>query len=326
MHSLLVILSVMLIVLVCYLTLGVVRRLDGWGTRRDLQFWVLLVPCMSLLLSGGALFHVVYQDCLFSAPTWDYLLAVMMPVGMGLVVLGSLLFGVVRLVLVYRFVVRGSIEAPYELQELVNRQVEQLEISRPRLLVRVHNQPMALICGLWRPTLVLSTWMLEQLDQHELESVLAHELAHVARRDSLIIWLATILRDAFFYLPTTHIAYHQLQREKELACDDLAVELTYYPLALASALAKVWQELVREPTMGVAQSLAGQGDLFETRIERLMIGTIPVIQKNHSRAASLGVTTLSLISLTVLETISVVVILALMGCGPMTSILSLLIR
>ncbi len=41
-------------------------------------------------------------------------------------------------------------------------------------------------------------------------------------------------------------------------------------MALASALAKVWQELVSKPTFDVAQSFVEQGDLIETRIERLM--------------------------------------------------------
>ncbi len=85
------------------------------------------------------------------------------------------------------------------------------------------------------------TWMIEHLDRRELEAVLAHELEHAARHDSLVIWFATVLRDAFFYLPTSRVAYHQLQHEKELACDDLAVGVTHWPLALASALAKAWQ-------------------------------------------------------------------------------------
>ncbi|GHO95812.1 hypothetical protein KSF_058600 [Reticulibacter mediterranei] len=53
-----------------------------------------------------------------------------------------------------------------------------------------------------------------------------HELEHVARRDYLIMFLATVLRDAFFYMPTSWIAYRQLQREKELVCDDLTVGVT----------------------------------------------------------------------------------------------------
>ena len=52
------------------------------------------------------------------------------------------------------------------------------------------------------------------------------------------MWLATVLRDAFFYLPTSWAAYRQLSHEKELICDDLAIGSTHRPLALASALAR----------------------------------------------------------------------------------------
>src|SRR5439155_7584396 len=99
---------------------------------------------------------------------------------------------------------------------------------------------------------------------------LAHELGHVARRDYLVIWLATVLRDAFCYLPTSWAAYRQLQREKELACDDLAVAATNRPLALASALAKVWQQAVSAPTLATVQPFMEASEAIEGRIERLL--------------------------------------------------------
>jgi Zn-dependent protease with chaperone function len=47
--------------------------------------------------------------------------------------------------------------------------------------------------------------MVHTLDTQELETVLAHELAHHARRDSRITWWALLLRDAFCYLPTSRL-------------------------------------------------------------------------------------------------------------------------
>ncbi len=76
--------------------------------------------------------------------------------------------------------------------------------------------------------------------------------------------------DAFFYLPTAHIAYRQLQGEKELACDDLAVGVTKRPLALASALAKVWNYALGGPVPEAAQPFAEAGRDIEDRIARLM--------------------------------------------------------
>src|SRR5258708_11655279 len=284
MHTLLMLLIVFLVVLGCYVTLGILRRFESWSSRRELQFWVLTVPLTSLGLGLGALYHFVYRDCFLSAPTWDHLLALALPLGMGLVAFSSMIVGIVRLALMSWFATHHGIEPTAELQSLTNLQADKLGVPRPRLFLYVYNRPLALICGLWRPTLLLSTWMTTHLDGRELEAVLAHELAHVVRYDCLAIWLATMLRDAFFYLPTSRIAYRQLQYEKELACDDVAVGLTNRPLALASALAKVWQELVSVPTFGIAQSLVERGDLIETRIERLMTVTKPIMSKPESRA------------------------------------------
>jgi len=322
MHTLLTLLSILFVVVACYLAFGILHRLEGWTSRRDLQFWVLVVPLISLILCIGALLHFVYRDCLLSAPTWDHLLALVLPVSMGLIACGGVVLGVVRLTLISWFVVRHGSRVTPELQALADIQAEKLGLSHPRLLLRVHDRPLALTCGLWQPTLLLSTWMIEQLDRRELEAVLAHELAHVVRYDFLAIWLATMLRDAFFYLPTSRMAYSQLQCEKELACDDVAVGLTNRPLALASALAKVWQELVSVPTFGIAQSLVERGDLIETRIERLMAVTKPIVSKSESRVSSLKITALSLVSLVVVEVMTATVILGLMGCGPMMAIFS----
>src|SRR5258708_1697401 len=203
MHTLFTLFSVLLVVIACYLTLGMLRRTEEWTSRRDLQLWALGLPLLSLVLGIGALFHFAYQDCFFSAPTWDYLLAIIVPSSMGIIAFGSTVFGLGRLALISWFVAHRSIEPTPELQRLANRQADKLGLAHPRLLLSIHNRPLALTCGLWRPTLLLSTWMIVHLDRQELESVLAHELAHVVRHDCFAVLLATILRDAFFYLPTT---------------------------------------------------------------------------------------------------------------------------
>jgi hypothetical protein len=129
-------------------------------------------------------------------------------------------------------------------------------------------------------------------------------------------WLATMLRDAFFYLPTSRAAYRQLQQEKELACDDLAVGATHRPLALASALAKVWQHAVEGPRFGSAQSLTGVGESINGRIERLLATPKPTASRVGSYAAVFRIRIPALVGLLILEAVNVTLILALMGCGP----------
>jgi Zn-dependent protease with chaperone function len=194
---------------------------------------------------------------------------------MALVAAAALGLGVIRLGLMSWAVTRRTVGAGPELQALADRLAERLGVPRPRVLLWASDRPLALTCGLRRPTVVLSLWMAKSLDPREMESVLAHELGHAARRDYVTIWLATVLRDAFFYLPTSWMAYRQLQADKELACDDLTVRVTQRPLALASALAKVWERSLAEPTLGTAQTFAKAGMRIEHRIERPVEGKRP---------------------------------------------------
>ncbi len=319
MHTLLGLSSTLLVVLGSYLIFGLLRRLGNWSQRRAVQCVVLAVPVVSLGLGLGGLHHFAGRACLRDAPSWDSLFGIALPVGMGLIALGALALGVARLALLQRVVTRKSISAGTQLQALADELAQRLGAIRPRVRLCASARPLALTCGLFRPTILLSTWMVEHLDRRELEAVLAHELEHVARRDYLVIWLATMLRDAFFYVPTSWAVYRQLQQEKELACDDLAVGATHRPLALASALAKVWQHAVGGAPFAhgrAAQHLVGADESITDRIERLLARPEPTVSRQRTPIGTLALSLPALIGLLLLETANVVFVLALMGCGP----------
>lgn len=319
MHTLLGLLSVLLVLLGGAFTLNFLPRTGSWTQRRGVQFFVLAVPLISLGLGLGGLHHFVGRACLRDAPLWDSLLGVALPLGMGLVALGALGLGVVRLLLMARVVGRLGMSTDPELQALVDDLAERLGAAHPRLQLYAYDRPLALTSGVFRPTVLLSTWMVEHLDRRELEAVLAHELEHVAQRDYLVIWLATVLRDAFFYVPTSWAAYRQLQHEKELACDDLAVDATHRPLALASALAKVWQQTVEGPRLarfGTVQSLVGVEEPINGRIERLLTTRESTMSTPRLHLGTLSVSISALIGLLIIEAVNVVLMLASMGCGP----------
>jgi beta-lactamase regulating signal transducer with metallopeptidase domain/DUF4097 and DUF4098 domain-containing protein YvlB len=54
-------------------------------------------------------------------------------------------------------------------------------------------------------------------------AVLAHELAHVARRDGLVNAMACIAAALYWFHPLTWVALHRLRIESERACDDLVI-------------------------------------------------------------------------------------------------------
>jgi beta-lactamase regulating signal transducer with metallopeptidase domain len=319
MHMLIDLSGLLFVLLAGHGVLVWLRHLRGWAQRRDLQVVVLAAPVVSLAVAMGGLHHFAGLACFRGAPPWDYVLGTALPLAMGLVALGGLLLGVVRLVLMHRVVARRGRPADLDVQALAARLAARLGVRSPRVLIVAFDRPLALTCGVLQPTVLLSTWMVAHLDCRELESVLAHELGHVARHDYLVAWLTTVLRDAFVYLPTTWIAYRQLQQEKELACDDLAIGATDRPLALASALAKVWHEtLAGGATFGLAQPLAGTATRIEGRIERLLALPVPASPASRSRLVILGAGVGMVAVLLLLETIDITLMLGPMGCGPLS--------
>ena len=304
------------------------RTPTHWPWRRELQLFVLIAPLLGLILglpsvrnlqacvSGTA--SSVPSYCLYGDAALSERLAALdgiMTLGMAALALVAIMSGVLRHLLLVRVMQRTTLMAPPQLQALAGRLATRLHVPQPRLRLRISDRPLALTFGLRRPTLVLSTWMVEHFDRRELEAVLAHELAHIARRDYLVLWLATICRDAFCYLPTSWIAYRQLQSEKEVACDDLAIGVTRSSLGLASALAKVWQQAIVAPPPSLAQSLAEANDVIEGRITRLLEPPQLTTSHHSTRARPLTVQFTAVVGLLSVGTLLTLAMLTVMGCG-----------
>lgn len=334
MHVLLGLSSLLLVVLAGAVALAVLRGLRGWGPRRDTQLLILAAPLVSLALGIGGVHHFSGQVCWLEAPPWDYTIGVLLPLGMGVGALGGLAVGVLRLAMMAHVLGRASRPAGTELQLLADQLAAGVGAPATRVRLCEYDRPLALATGLRRPTLLLSTWMVDHLDRRELDAVLAHELGHVARRDYLITWAAVVLRDAFVYLPTSRAAFGQLRRDNELASDDLAVVATRRPLALASALAKAWvHALGSTPAHAGAPALLGAGgggggaDAIERRIERLMAaepGAPPV--ERRSRIATLGAAGAALAGLLALQAVNATVFLAPMACDPRSALFTVVQR
>ncbi len=97
MHPLLILSSLLLVMLVGCLALFVLKRVEGWPRRRRLELAILLAPITSLGVSLGGSHHFLERTCFLGTLSWDYIAGTVLPVGMGLVALGGLGLGVVRL-------------------------------------------------------------------------------------------------------------------------------------------------------------------------------------------------------------------------------------
>jgi len=94
--------------------------------------------------------------------------------------------------------------------------------SLPRLL-ETDAEVGALTVGAFRPAVLLSRSVLAGCSESELKMILAHELAHVRRRD---VWLALVpqaMAALLFFHPLAWVASRELELAREAACDEMAI-------------------------------------------------------------------------------------------------------
>ncbi len=100
----------------------------------------------------------------------------------------------------------------------------------------------------------------------ELESILAHELAHIRRHDYVVNLLQVLAETLLFYHPAVWWISHELRREREHCCDDLVVGFTRDPVSYARALTNL--EQLRSTLPSIA--LGANGGALLPRIQRLL--------------------------------------------------------
>lgn len=171
-------------------------------------------------------------------------------------------------------------------------------IPKPPRIMRVEvPHAMAGLSGIRRPVILISAPLLAQLDEHELDGAVAHELAHLARGGNLraaVMWLGRALQACS---PATLVLFRMFVQAQEAACDELAVRVTGRPAALASALLKAHGGEGTMPTGAVARArynLLRHADRVATaqRVRRLL--DAPAQPEPGSRALTwLGAAALS---------------------------------
>ncbi|NLJ60346.1 MAG: M56 family metallopeptidase [Firmicutes bacterium] len=119
--------------------------------------------------------------------------------------------------------------------------------SQPRLVtVGWASTPMTLRMDR-RCVVVVPEELLLPNRREDLQLVLAHELAHVKRRDLAWNWLHTIVKALFFFNPLVWVAGRELRITQEMACDEMAVRAT---CAEAARYGKTLLTMIR-PSHGV---------------------------------------------------------------------------
>ncbi|WP_312910809.1 M48 family metalloprotease [Natronosalvus caseinilyticus] len=198
-------------------------------------------------------------------------------------------------------------EAAPELYRVATRVAAQLDVPAPAIAVSPRSAPEATLVGLCPRSmhLVLSTGTLDALeDPAELEAVIAHELAHVANRDGMVmtaISLPVVLADGVrsritaFENPGWFVVVivplglvstvvllvgrfltAHLSRARERAADRAVIDVTGSPAALASALARLDRSIAETPDRDL-RAVSGISSLSilplePAELEKVMLG------------------------------------------------------
>ena len=111
-----------------------------------------------------------------------------------------------------------------------------------------------LTTGFLKPIILIPASMLSGLSTEHLEAIIAHELAHIKRNDYIINILQTLIETLFFFHPAVWYISSQIRKERENACDDIAIELTNDKLNYAKALAMAEEFVVNHGNFAMAFS------------------------------------------------------------------------
>lgn len=111
---------------------------------------------------------------------------------------------------------------------------------------------------------------IEGLTPHQQESMLAHELAHVIRRDPAWLVASTVLEALFFFQPLHHLVRRKIEEVAEFRCDDWAALHSGTGVHLAKCLAEVATWVENQPATPMVATMASGRSPILRRISRLL--------------------------------------------------------
>jgi beta-lactamase regulating signal transducer with metallopeptidase domain len=164
-------------------------------------------------------------------------------------------------------------------QSVYEREIPaRMKVIAARCSTSLRRQSIPLLCsleatvpvtiGTRAPLIVLPESFYAELPDETLVSVLGHEMAHVARRDYACNLVYELLLLPISFHPLANFIKRQIDRTRELACDEMVTERLLDPKAYAHALVRVADTLVSSGgqafTLGIFDA-----DILEERIMKL---------------------------------------------------------
>ncbi|HXB07659.1 MAG TPA: M56 family metallopeptidase [Puia sp.] len=126
-----------------------------------------------------------------------------------------------------------------------------------------------LTLGFLKPVILVPMAMMSNLNPHQVEAILIHELAHIRRKDYLLNLGVTVIGLLFFFNPFTRLLIGHLQREREHCCDEEVLQFRYDPHAYVSALLSLARQH-RQGRIALAATGSGGDQLLLQRARKIL--------------------------------------------------------
>jgi beta-lactamase regulating signal transducer with metallopeptidase domain len=123
----------------------------------------------------------------------------------------------------------------------------------------------------WRRMLLLPTRLVDELTPGQLDTVIAHELAHLVRRDELVRFLEALVTCLFWWNPLVWFARRELRAAEEDCCDALVVcSLPDSRQQYGEALLRAAEMFTFGRSLPALASAFGQQGFLKRRIEMIL--------------------------------------------------------
>lgn len=173
-----------------------------------------------------------------------------------------------------------------ELSSILN---QEFNMKNKEIIVIEHDQSLAFTVGYRRPSIVLSSGLVEILEDHELEAVIEHETFHQQNYDSLKIFILQLISQVLWFIPLTKWSYQNYKIISELMADNYAIQKMGTELGLSSALLKLIRNYFSSKASPILVHFSGEAVNY--RLQQLVEPkrTIPVKLETTSIVISIYV-------------------------------------
>lgn len=163
----------------------------------------------------------------------------------------------------------GSIPASSRETKLLRRLQRRLGLTSQVNLIISDSVAEPVVWGVWRPTIIIPPGLSKNLTKAEFESILIHELSHIANKDNLICILQMTLCCLLWFHPLVWLVKRRILEERERVCDETVIQHGSKSRIYATGLLKVVRfGLHSQQSAGLASATGAD---LRKRLELIMI-------------------------------------------------------